>query len=90
MKEVREGTSPGPEGSGRAGPRKLFTSLSPRSSWNSQQTDTKKVAHSCLWKDSGSWATGPTLSSVLPLSIATFSRPPLDSPLSRGSVPMSP
>lgn len=32
-----------------------------------------------LWKDSGSWATGPALSPVFFLSFATSSRSPLDS-----------
>ena len=46
---------------------------------SSQQTDSRKAIHICLWIDSGSWATGSALSSVFLLGIAKSSRPPLDS-----------
>ena len=88
LKEAGEAPE-GAEGSGREQPQgscdisvlQVFLELS---------ADCRKVTHRCFWKDSDSQAMGPTLSSAFLLGIATSSRPPLDSPLSGGSVPVSP
>lgn len=64
-------------------------SVSSRSSWNPPQKSYEKCP--CIpWKDSPSQATGPALSSVFLLSIATPSRPLVEGPLDGENISRSP
>lgn len=76
MKEAGQSAPEGPTASGRAGPRLCNSVLQVILGLRRQILG---KLFTFLWKDSGSWATGPALSPVFFLSIATPSRPPLDS-----------